>query len=988
MAALRAILTITLILLGASIYQAALFAREMGVSLASLRWLLIFSGLGAALLLMIGLLVMSWSRHASAVQNWIDKTGRALSRHTWFHLPLAALLATLQPFIVLYLDAGLAEEIVLSTSWRATLFWLVSLAGGLLFKLHWPDRSIGLALSSAILVYAAAYRIGVFTVDLSTYPFSLTWSEASRYFYASLFFGERVYGTGVNPTVLHPSRYALQSLPFLFEGSPLWLHRLWQVLLWLSTNALAAWLLVRRLGRLGSEQAQANIQPLLMTLWAFLFIFQGPVWYHLVVMVILVFWGVRTDRPGQTWIVVLLASVWAGVSRINWIPLPALLAITLYVLEQPLRGRSFIHYWQYWRAPVLWTLTGALAGLAAQAGYAVWSGNDLGQFSSSFSADLLWYRLLPSATYPLGVLPGILLASLPVVWIVWVALRGRWRDFHWLRHLAIALILGVFFGGGLVVSAKIGGGSNLHNMDAYLVILMAVGAYVFAGFYSPEPGQPAQSAQSAQTKPTAWMLAAAIVIPAAFTVFSGEPESIPTQADVERELASLQESVAAAADRDVLFIAERHLLAFDYVGKLSLVEPYEKVFLMEMAMSSNVAYLDQFKQDLADHRFSLIITSPQRPVYQDQEDDFGEENNAWVEHVSLPVLCYYEEQALLEDVRVQLLQPKILEPVCSGDQCFDPTGAEPIFGRQGCIFTPDLRHFSQIDSQDAAERTRQELQDLVWTGGLPDRLPEAHEPLETRQYSQAASAEVLTISTDAGLVSHPVFFEPVSPTNRLMIYHHGHDGGINSSRVLINKFLTAGYHVLAFDMPLLGANPTTQAFQVHDDLRTLDNPLQVFLDPVAVGLNFALAELGPVEVYMTGLEGGAWTTLLYTAIDVRIQGSYLINPPLPYYIRNQIGRFLGDFEERDPALLGTAGYLDLYLMAAAGRRQVHIFPLGDPCCLSGEYAGSYEGFVSRTLTGLGGSFDVWIEPGVSVDQLVNQAAADILADIEVKLRVE
>ena len=976
---LRWILWVTLVLLTASTIQAGLFAREMGVSLRSMRWLVIFASLGGGLLLSAGLLLCTWTALGTRVLAALDRIRTALARLSWLHLPLAGLLAILPPFILLYLNVGLAEEIVLSISWRVTLFWLVTLAGALLFKLHWHERPFAWAMAAALLAYAVVYRVGVFSVDLSTYPFSLTWSETSRYFYASLFFGERLYGIDVNPTVLHPSRYALQSLPFLIDNSPLWLHRLWQVVLWLSTNALAAWLLVRRLRNNEPDLSGPLFKPLLIALWAFLFIFQGPVWYHLVVVVIVVFWGARSDRFWQTLGVVLVASLWAGVSRVNWIPLPAVLAITFYVLEQPVRGRTFI---QYWTAPVIWVVAGSAAGLAAQAGGALWSGNDLAQFSSSFTADLLWYRLLPSATYPLGVAPGILLASLPIGIATIAALRNRWRDFHALRHLAILSILGVFFAGGLVVSAKIGGGSNLHNMDAYLVLLLAAGTYVVFGLYQPEQGGSPQI-----WKPSPVLLAAALLIPAAFTVTTGEPERIPEQADVTRELSQLQDSVAAAGPGEVLFIAERQLLTFDYVGQLRLVESYEKVFLMEMAMSSNAVYLDQFKQDLANHRFSLIVASPQRPVYQDQTDDFGEENNAWVEHVALPILCYYEEQALLQDVRVQLLQPKPLKPVCAGGQCIDPVASKPLFGRQGCIFTPDLNALSQVESAETAEQVRQNLFALIWGADLPNRLPDAQEPFQPSRYPDAARARMLTINLDFDLQSQPIFFEPKEPMGRLIIYHHGHNDNFHSSRVLINPLLAAGYHVLAFDMPLLGANPTTTDLQVHDDLFGLPRPLRFFMEPVSVGLNFALAELGDVPVYIIGLEGGAWTAMLYSALDTRIEASYLIGPPMPAYVHDQLGRFFGDFEQRAPGLQATASYLDLFTMASAGRRQVQIFSLSDPCCVSGQYAESYLPFVQATAAELGGSFDLWTE-SVSLQQLTRELADRILVDIEVQVGVE
>jgi len=42
------------------------------------------------------------------------------------------------------------------------------------------------------------------------------------------------------------------------------------------------------------------------------FLFQGAVYYHLMVCVVLVLLGYKKDKPLRTLIFVLLASVWAG----------------------------------------------------------------------------------------------------------------------------------------------------------------------------------------------------------------------------------------------------------------------------------------------------------------------------------------------------------------------------------------------------------------------------------------------------------------------------------------------------------------------------------------------------------------------------------------------------------------------------------------------------------------------------------------------------
>jgi hypothetical protein len=100
------------------------------------------------------------------------------------------------------------------------------------------------------------------------------------------------------------------------------------------------------------------------------------------------------------------------------------------------------------------------------------------------------------------------------------------------------------------------------------------------------------------------------------------------------------------------------LLTFKYITDIPLVAEYDKKVLINQAMSADEAYFKTFYTDLASQRFSLIITNPLHERIQTEEDSFGEENNAWVEWVSTPVLCFYEPLDTLRKVRVQLLIPK------------------------------------------------------------------------------------------------------------------------------------------------------------------------------------------------------------------------------------------------------------------------------------------------------------------------------------------
>ena len=571
---------------------------------------------------------------------------------------------------------------------RFGVYVVLVFAGSLLMKKGWNSLSGFIAVSLTTLAYAVSYKIACFIPDVSAYPFSLGWSEVSRYYYASLFFSEKLYGVDLPLSVLHPTRYLMQSLPFLFSGSSLWLHRLWQVWLWISMTGLTSWLVWWRIKRSqatrlmeqgashshSNERLTSSFLGIGVILFAFLFLFQGPVYYHLLVMAIVVLWGYDSKHFLRTLGLVLLASLWAGVSRINWLPVPGMLAASLYFLEKPVSGdttetriglrASWTLLVHYLVPPAVWVLLGTSAGYLMQEAYTTLSGNPKEVFGSSFSSDLLWYRLLPNPTYPLGILLSATLVSLPLLLLAGLHWRRNRGYYHPVRILGLAGILLVLFAGGVVVSVKIGGGSNLHNLDAYLMLLLVIGVFSTMDLFTPDKiRQNERTQKPVQNRPLEWMLlAAAILIPCAFSLSSG---GLFPQRDIDTAQSLLEEiraevASATANGGEVLFISQRHLLTFNQLGasSVALIPDYEQVFLMEMAMGRNQSYLEQFQSELQAQRYTLIISDPLTTNLQGQAHSFGEENDAWVRKVAKPILCYYEPVLKAKEPSVMLLAPR------------------------------------------------------------------------------------------------------------------------------------------------------------------------------------------------------------------------------------------------------------------------------------------------------------------------------------------
>ena len=544
------------------------------------------------------------------------------------------------PILWVFLWASLAQTIGLKTLRRLdwhTAFAFVLLAQGFIYQTY-----------------------GIFAIT-SANPFSMGYSEGGRHYYASMFFAEKLYGMELPLPFLHPSRYLLLSIPFLAEGLPLWFHRFWQAFLWFGLTLGSAWSLAR-------FSRTSGWMKIFIIAWAFLFFFQGAVYYHLHVMVILILLGVPMESGSslpeasiskangfqiKPLLFIILASIWAGISRVNWFPVPAMLAIAIYILETPINDKG----WKFWLTPFIWGVSGLVAAIASQFIYIQISGNaDVSAFGSSFTSDLIWSRLLPNETFPMGILPGILLVSAPVLAALYQILHGKMSALHSLRWLALLAMLAMLFIGGAIVSTKIGGGGDLHNMDAYLVMLAVLAVAFGANQVSAE-----SAAKPMMGRVSSGVVLAALLIPLGFAIRHIGFYPIFDKTVAESDIQLLQETLKNGGE--ILFITERQLITFDLVDGVTLVPEYEQSELMEMAMSRNRPYLENFYAELRARRFTLIIAEDQK-FTQQKEGAFVEENVAWVRFVGAPLLCNYKPVVTLTSNNLQVYEPRPKQVEC------------------------------------------------------------------------------------------------------------------------------------------------------------------------------------------------------------------------------------------------------------------------------------------------------------------------------------
>ena len=255
----------------------------------------------------------------------------------------------------------------------------------------------------------------------------------------------------------------------------------------------------------------------------------------------------------------------------------------------------------------------------------------------------------------------------------------------------------------------------------------------------------------------------------------------------------------------------------------------------------------------------------------------------------------------------------------------------------------------------------------------------------------------ITTSMDYGVKSYSYLFLADKSNNKLIIYHQGHDGDFVLGKNTIQFFLEKGYSVLAFSMPLTGMNnqPVVDLsfgklkLTTHDDLMFIESdilsPIKFFIEPITLSLNYADKEFNFNSYYMAGISGGGWTTVLYSALDPRIEKSYPVAGSVPLYLRFNNLKNIGDYEQMLPELYKIADYLDLYIMASYGenREQLQIFNKYDPCCFSGTGYTTYENEIKKSISDLGkGKFEVFLDINNEKHSISEESLAIILKNIE------
>jgi hypothetical protein len=543
---------------------------------------------------------------------------------------------------------------------------------------------------AAVLLTSSGFMIAVAFINVTDYPFSLGWSEGNRMWDYSIMFGRRLYEYPADEEIfvlLDVGRQFVGGLAFLIPGLTIKMERFW-----IGLTVILPYLF---LGLAVFRSTRKNLKIwLIATVWVLIFLKQGPIHPPLILCAV----ATALLWRSPLWLALPLIAVTGYVaeqSRFTWVFAPGIWIGMLELANAALQDRKLNI--NSWIRAISLGLVGMAGGMYGQKIVGLLVGNSNvstatpletgASMVSSPSQLLLWYRLLPNATYGIGILAGLIIATLPLIVILfYLTSAKKWTPNIW-QSLAVLAPLLAFLGVGLFISTKIGGGGDLHNLDMFLIGL------VFTTVIAWQKGGEEWLTINHNIEASPVWVKFALILLLALPGFQYLPqmrsfspvkdirslitltdapdekslELYPSRAIADDALETIREEIALAQSQNgaVLFMDQRQLLTFGYIKNVPFIPEYEKKMLMEQSLSSNADYFQDFYADLAKHRFALIVSEPLRNPVKDSSFQFGEENNAWVKWVSNPVLCYYDQKITLKEVGVQLLVPKSGPVDCS-----------------------------------------------------------------------------------------------------------------------------------------------------------------------------------------------------------------------------------------------------------------------------------------------------------------------------------
>lgn len=174
------------------------------------------------------------------------------------------------------------------------------------------------------------------------------------------------------------------------------------------------------------------------------------------------------------------------------------------------------------------------------------------------------------------------------------------------------------------------------------------------------------------------------------------------------------------------------------------------------------------------------------------------------------------------------------------------------------------------------------------------------------------------------------WFEPPNHNGAIAIYHEGHGGDATEiGAETISWLLQRGWSVISLNLPRV---PHMYLRDLHSQE---DNPLWRLLYGIGQVTEWIHRSWAPGRdpvVVAIGSSGGGWASLLYAALDQRIDATAVVSGFVPVSQRLEESGFnLGDWEQVDPSTFGALDYTDVVRLANT-RDLLLTYSELDDCC--------------------------------------------------------
>lgn len=314
-----------------------------------------------------------------------------------------------------------------------------------------------------------------------------------------------------------------------------------------------------------------------------------------------------------------------------------------------------------------------------------------------------------------------------------------------------------------------------------------------------------------------------------------------------------------------------------------------------------------------------------------------------------------------------------------------------------------------VTSNEQLEQTREEIVDEMYRehGELPERTGNVRKnvdgipSIDMSNLGNWNRIDEVVVNSELKTTSYSYLVSSDSnDANRkdaLFIHKAGHAGNHSEGgrKAFTEEMLDRGYDVLLVGMYARNFN---EAKYNHDQLSGKHtesfNPLKLFHDHIAVGLNYALSEHDYEHVFMTGKSGGGWSTATYGAMDPRVDRIYPIAGTQPIYIHKyeeRHGHHSWDYEQGNDNFTGNFydrfTYFDHYMIATAGPGKGGLFinVLRDDCCFYGVNNLITEEAMKTTLRERysdGDAFNWYVDDSVDSHRISEDVVELILNDAD------